>query len=65
MDDGDRRPEFEDSELARIVEDAELTDPDLVLGLSELAIILLTKLGKACHMPADVLPDIAQRYRPR
>jgi hypothetical protein len=55
--------DFDDTELARVVLDGELTDQDLVLGLITLAMILLVKLESAGQPIDAVLADIGLRYR--
>ena len=59
----DREPEFEETELARVVADGKLNDADIVWGLIDITRILLVKLEKAGQPIDAVLADIGTRYR--
>ena len=56
-------PVFHQTELARVVDDGEFTDQEIVLGLIDLSRILLLKLEQAGFPSDDVLADIGVRYR--
>ncbi|MGZ4773442.1 MAG: hypothetical protein ACXV3B_12255, partial [Ilumatobacteraceae bacterium] len=59
------RQPFDQTELARVIRDDDITEVDLVLGLVDLSVVLVTMLEKHAGMTAEeVLAQIAGRYRP-
>ncbi len=55
-------PDLGETELGRLIDDDELSDADLVLGLAQIAMFLLVKLEKDGYPMTTVLGDIGLRY---